>query len=772
MTRAEFRFRFTATGYLVVLMGACAAAFWPVYGTVDFATMVAGAILAGTTIAVLGAVWKWNSLVTLLVSIGAFLVLGVPLAVPGETLWGVVPTPSGLLDLITAVGLSWRQLVTIAVPVGSYQTLLVPAYVVTFAGAIAAVTLALRSRMPESALVPAISVYVLAIVLGSDAVATPLALTAGIAVLCVGWLAWMRRRRRVSRLISLSSSHADGMRRGERSLAATRSVTVAAIGIAAALVVSAGVATYALPAGAARTVARTAATPPFNPNDYPSPLSGFRSYLEPARANTALFTVSSLGSVRRLRIATMDAYNGIVYSVGTQPGDSGAFARIPDTLTQPRTSDTQRMSITIDGLSGPWLPTFGALERIGFTGTENSLRAGFYYNANTETMADVSALTGGDTYEVTAAVTPTRTLSQLATEEPGSATLPPITNGPTKIEDTVQRYVGSATTPGAKLSAALKQLAQTGYISHGIGSQVKSLSGHGADRIDALLSDSPMVGDQEQYAVTAALMARQLGFPARVVLGFTAPQNAGNGPVTFTGSDVSAWIQVQTARDGWVDVDPNPQVRPIPQKKPDQPKQISRPQSVVQPPKDDPQPDRNPPPKAHVAKQQIDHTPAWVGILLLALRVLGWTAVVGALVLSPFLAVIAAKWRRRRGRRSPRVLPRGRIAGAWHEFADAALDHGYSPHIYATRSEVAQSVGGPRPLLLASVADRSAFGRVEPTEADADQVWRAVDELRRDLNARTTRWGRVRARISLRSLGGYRGSTSRVDRADRGGNGR
>jgi hypothetical protein len=266
-----------------------------------------------------------------------------------------------------------------------------------------------------------------------------------------------------------------------------------------------------------------------------------------------------------------------------------------------------------------------------------------------------------------------------------------------------------------------------------------------------------MIGDQEQYAVTAALMARQLGFPARVVLGFTVPQNGIGDSATITGDDITAWIQVQTARNGWVDVDPNPQLRPVPEKKPERPKQITRPQSIVDPPKDPVDREQNPPPQAHVQQEKAPQLPAWLSILLAVMTVLGWVLLVAALALSPFLAVIAAKWRRRRKRRTHRALPRTRISGAWREFADAALDHGYTPPGSATRSEAAQTVGGPRSLLLASVADRSAFGRAEPTDADADQVWRAVEELRRDLDARTTRWGRWRARVSLRSLGGYRG---------------
>ncbi|HWD61418.1 MAG TPA: transglutaminase-like domain-containing protein, partial [Humibacter sp.] len=758
MKRSDVVFRFTATAYVLALTAACVAAFWPVYQSTDFVVMAVGALIAGTAVAVCATVWRWNSLVTTLVSVGVFLLIGVPLAVPGETMWGVVPTAQGFVDLLSSVALGWKQLITIAVPVGSYQALLTPAYVLAFGSCVVAVTVALRSRAAELAVVPPLVVFVLAIVLGSDAAATPLPLTVVVAGLAVGWLAWMRRRRRVSRLIALSSAHAD-VRRGERSLAATRSVVIAAVVLVLAVVASAGI-SYLVPPASARNVARTATMPPFNPRDYASPLSAFRSYLEPDRSGTAMFTVHGLGDVRRLRIATLDSYNGIVYSVGTEPGDSGAFARVPDTLSQPKASGrTSTLSITMDSLSGPWLPTFGDLEHIEFSGANaDTLRDEFYYNAVTASMADTASLSSGDSYEVTAAATPSRTIAQLAKAKPGAAAQPALTTLPSDLAETLQRYQGDATTPGAKLSTVLQRLADTGYISHGIGNEVKSLSGHGADRINALLDSVPMVGDQEQYAVTAALMARQLGFPARVVLGFDVPQDASGDDVTFTGNDISAWIQVKTAKDGWVDVNPNPQVRPIPEKKPDQPKQISRPQSVVEPPKDTTDTQENPPPQSHVAKQHVDRTPAWLGILLAVLTVLGWTLLGLALVASPFLAVVAAKWRRRRARRSTRVLPRGRITGAWNEFADSAVDHGYSPPGFATRSEVAETVGGPRPTLLASVADRAAFGRAEPDDTDADQVWRAVDELRRDLNARTTRWGRLRAKVSLRSLGGYRGS--------------
>ena len=49
--------------------------------------------------------------------------------------------------------------------------------------------------------------------------------------------------------------------------------------------------------------------------------------------------------------------------------------------------------------------------------------------------------------------------------------------------------------------------------------------------------------------------------------------------------------------------------------------------------------------------------------------------------------------------------------------------------------------------------------KAEPETAepeDAEHVWSAVDELRASLDQSTTRWGRIKARISVRSLGAVR----------------
>ncbi|WP_286279469.1 transglutaminase-like domain-containing protein [Naasia aerilata] len=289
---------------------------------------------------------------------------------------------------------------------------------------------------------------------------------------------------------------------------------------------------------------------------------------------------------------------------------------------------------------------------------------------------------------------------------------------------------------------------ENGYVSHGGAGEPFSRSGHSAERITELLTSRPMLGDAEQYAVTAALMARRLGFPSRVVVGFVA---GSDDPSNLVGADESAWIEVNAAGAGWVPIDPNPELRDVPEPEPDDATSVSRPQSVVQPPPDDQvdQDDVVPPDVSE--EDQGAQQPAWLAVLLAVLRVVGVVLVVAAVLVSPFLAILGAKWRRRRRRRNA-VEPLDRIVGGWDEFADSALDHGIDAPATATRNELAMAVGGRKPLVLASAVDRAVFAPTVPQESDVDNVWAAVADLRGDLDSGRTRWERLKALVSIRSL--------------------
>ena len=772
--RPRAGFIVASTLLLWLATGFAAAALWPSYGSMQLVVMVAVTTIVGSAIAILGAVFRWSSLLVMTSAIGAFLVLGVPLAVPSSAIAYVLPSLDGLRQLLEASALGWKQLLTISLPVGSYQTLLVPAFMVVLVVVVISLTIALRAKFGELGVLGPIALFIFAILFGPEFAQWPIQLSIGLTASVLLWLIWRRwyRRRESIRMLSVRATDSNGTPLetvADGGFVGLRTLISAGLIMAIAAIASIG-ATTLLPPTKDRVVLRSSIVQPFDPRDYPSPLSGFRKYEQPATADRTILTVLDLPRNARIRIATLDTYDGIVYSVGAPGAESpsGSFTRVPLAVDQSGVKgERATMTVTIGDYAGVWLPTVGDLVNVNFRGQDAStLLGGFYFNENSATGAVVGGLKAGDRYTLTTVLPTEPSQSEIASLRPASNDLPPIGVVPDGLSARLEEYVKGINGPGQRLVAMLAGLRADGYISHGVGPEEEpSRSGHAADRITQLLTDQRMIGDQEQYATTAALMARQLGFPARVVFGFapgqgstqvagqSSGQNSNQAETIVRGSDVSAWIEVDTTDGGWVTIDPTPAVRPIPDAVPEEALKVARPQAPVQPniPNVD-TPDAQLPPNT-VQEQPPADNPV-LTIVLRVLMALGWSVLVIAVLLSPFLTIVVAKLRRRRlRRRAPTAIQR--IAGGWDEFEDAALDHGFTPGPSPTRIEVAQVVGGVQPLVLAAVADRAVFSPGDPDDEQADQLWRSVDELRYSLDADRTTWERIKSLVSLRSLGGY-----------------
>lgn len=729
-------------------------ALWPIYRSPALIILVAVALTVGTAIAILGAVFRWPSIIVMLATIGGFLAVGVPVAVPSRAQFVVLPTFGGVQDLLAGVALGWKQLLTITLPVGDYQALLVPALVLVLVTVVAGLSVALRARHRELAVLAPIIVFVVATAFGPTYPDRPLDAPIALLVTVLLWLVWFRWYRRRS-AVRLLIAQAAGRKNAQKQPSETGGLGVRTA-LSAALIMAiasaaAVAASAAVPPTTDRSVLRTSIDQPFDPRDYVSPLSGFRGYLQPARAESVLFDVAGLPDGARLRLATLDTYDGVVYSVGSArvTSQSGSFTLVPSRFDQSAVAGEQvTLDVSVRDYTGVWVPTVGKFESVRFDGADaDALRDSFYYNDVSGTAAVIDQLRPGDGYELTAIIPTEPDAAELAQVAPGSAAVPEPIDAPDAVTARLDDYVSGYDSPGERLVAMLDGLARDGYVSHGGDDEPSSRSGHALDRITQLLTDPRMIGDGEQYAVTAAIMAGQLGFPARVVVGFVPD----GGEVR--GQDVSAWIEVNTAQYGWITVDPNPPIRDIPEEIPEENSQVARPQTIVPPPvvENDPADRQTTPDSEQVLAPDLDPI---LQTVLAVLRIAGWVALGAVILLAPFLIVIAAKVRRRRlRRRSPDVTQR--ITGGWQEFEDSVIDHGLSPAASSTRSEIAAIAGGVQSQVLAAVADRATFAPDEPLQADADNVWRVVDELEEMLDADLTRWARLKARISLRSLGGY-----------------
>lgn len=731
-----------------------ATALWPIYRSTAVIVLVAVALVVGTVIALAGTYFRWPSPVMMLATIASFLVIGVPLAVPAETQYGVLPTLEGVLDLVAGVALGWKQLLTITLPVGQYQALLVPALVLILVSTVVGMSIALRSRRGELAVILPVLVLLVATAFGpkfpNRPLVAPVALLA-VVLLWLVWFRWHRRRVAVRSLLSLSTESPSSERTPESGFAGLRTALSAAAIVALASTAAVG-AVAAVPPSADRTVLRTVVAQPFDPRDYVSPLSGFRSYWQAPKADSILFEITGLADGGRVRLATLDTYNGVVYSVGSDrvTSQSGSFTRVPSTFDQSSVRGTPTtVNVTIGDYSGVWMPTVGKFESVDFTSPDSaSLRDNFYYNDVSGSAAVLGGLSSGDSFALTAVVPAQPTERELASLNPGSASVPTPRDVPDELTASLEQYTAGVSGAGNRLVAALAGLKSDGYISHGIDPGLPpSRSGHAADRISQLFTDPRMIGDAEQYAVAAALMAEDIGFPARVVVGFV-PQGT-----DVTGADVSAWIEINTTQFGWVTVDPNPPLRDIPQELPQENSQIARPQTIVPPPVvESDNIDRQITPDTE--QQRTPDVNLALQAVLAILGVLGWVVLAAAIVLAPFLVIVAAKLRRRRIRRRAST-PLQRITGGWQEFENAVVDHGLVPMASSTRTEFAMVAGGVQSEVLAAIADRASFAPDAPSESDADNVWRAVDELQVSLDDGLTGWQRLKAKISVASLGGY-----------------
>ena len=733
---------------LLAALAVASAAFWPIHRDGSLLIAVAVALLAGTAVAVAGTLLRWQAWAVGLATIGSYLLLGVPAAVPGEALFGVIPTVPGLAELVSGAALGWKELLTISLPVGSYQSLLVPAFLSVLVLTVVGLSVALRSPLGELAVLAPILLFVTGILFGPEESTVPLALGLGLLTAVLAFLVHRRARRHTEALLRLNAS-TPLESRGDRRRAGLRTV----LGAALVLAVAAGGATAATalaPVPASRTVLRTAVDVPFDPREHPSPLSAFRRWFAPDRIDATQLTVTGLAEGDRIRVAALDTYDGVVFTVGNGEAGSvsGTFTRVPSAVdVSDEPGERVRVGVTVGGYRGVWVPDVGMLERLDFTGPgSGALDDAFYYNAESGTAAVLPALPEGAAYTIDAVVADTAADEEIAGLRPGAAPVPEITVVPDELDATIDAFAGASGTPGERLAAVVAGLRENGYVSHSGPDEPFSRSGHSADRITELLTSAPMLGDAEQYATAAALMARRIGFPSRVVVGFTAGDEG-----DVRGSDATAWVEVSVAGGGWVAVDPNPEVRPVPDREPDDATSVSRPQSIVQPPPEEQIEQQEAAPPDVAEEEPEPQQPLWLTVLLVVLRVLGTLLLVLAILAAPFLGILGAKLARRRRRRTA-PDPLGRISGGWAEFADAATDHGVDAPRTATRNEFAMAVGGRPPLVLAAAVDRATFAPVAPVASDADAVWASVEELRRDLATGKTRWERIRALLSLRSF--------------------
>ena len=264
-------------------------------------------------------------------------------------------------------------------------------------------------------------------------------------------------------------------------------------------------------------------------------------------------------------LAGLDAYDGSIWSFtrtfhptgGRVPPAVGAFAD----LRQPLATGHYKILRTLDF---PWMPYVDRPANV------TGLPAGFGFDALTGMIVPESALTAGATYTVvsqpTAVTLATLGAGQLnlgfvASPDPAD-TLVPVDeqaslSGVIKI---LQRQTGATAAVPLTFLHAVAEEFRTQYrrLAPSMANDTTF-----ADAVNAVVTNHKAT--PEEFATVFALIARQLGVPARLVTGFRlagpgstpAPTVPGK-TYTVTSADAWTWVELPVNGLGWVVADPTP----------------------------------------------------------------------------------------------------------------------------------------------------------------------------------------------------------------------
>lgn len=787
-------------GAIVATVALAAAAAWPIYHTTRVAAVAAIGLLIGAG-AVLGAKrlkWRWWSAIGL--AFGGYVLTVVAVAVPSAATdpgRAVRATLTSVAGIVT----SWKLLLTVSLPAGSYQGVLVPFFVTVIVGSLVATALATSQRQSAPwAVAPLLAMVIFGAAFGTDATGPDIVI--GPATIPAPWnvvigglavivsATWLVGRARIARstALRLARAQASTVKQSleSRALMVRRQIVAGALVVVA---IGAGVAAAPI-AGTLgpRDALRESVDPVLLLHRQPSPLAGYRLNATGVGYGTDLFSISETAGVDRIRIATLDTYDGQTFHVGGD-AESERFAR------QPGQQDA-RIQITIgSGYSGLWVPVVDATGGAPhFEGARAEALGDAYYASKlldaavvvtTESSKGVG-LRAGDTYSVGTEVS-TGTLASLSSQT-GADPLVSAQDYPSMAEWVDAQGIGRS---GADLSELVDRLRSRGYVSHSTYADAAaaewiaalkadssytfapSRSGHSAARVDELFvalleqerragvgaSDDLLVaaiGDDEQFATAAALLARYLGFESRVVIGVRVGAALEGSSVpscvdTCTGANVTAWTEVRGSSGPWVALDATPQYKVIPTRIKEGTRMPENATEVIQQGAKVLEPPSSQSDATESSNPDVQDSPAPKSANVEALLAVLMVALAGVLLVLPLVVFPVAKvirrgWRRRAG------VPEVAMVGAWDELLDTYTDLGLEIPYGLTRAELADVLERPAAATLAAVIDRAVFAEHPPGTEESAATWDILTVERREVAAAAPWTRRLRAMVTPASF--------------------
>jgi transglutaminase-like putative cysteine protease len=483
---------------------------------------------------------------------------------------------------------------------------------------------------------------------------------------------------------------------------------------------------------------------PAYPQPTASPLDFVSAWL--GSPDDVLFSVTPPVS-RNIRLAVLDRFDGRQWTSSARYAPAGG--RVPPDRNTRAPAGATRQDIEVNTLPGSFLPHLDRPVRLSGAGLGVDVADG--------TLITTVPLVPGRRYTVVSATAPDLPAAELAglrvatgPQADAARALP--AGLPAPIAEAARATGRGASTPFQQAYRLER------YLRSRLRYDPAAPAGHTYGHLVYFLGQSH-TGTSEQFATLFAVLARVLGLPSRVVVGFRAPRPgaAAGAPGAdarvgaVRAGDVLAWPEIAFAGAGWVPFYPTPaaadtgggQVATSAQGEP-----TGRAQRVAAAAAVPTAPTGAPPPVGAARE------PRWP---LVGAAVGGVVAAGGAGYLA--LAVTAPVLRRRR-RRTARDS-RERVVGAWHDAIESLDRAGVPVPPTVTPTEVVErgravvGAAGREPLAdLANLATTALYAADAVGPGEADAAWRCGGRLRAELRRATPVGRRARRRLAPGRLRG------------------
>lgn len=277
-----------------------------------------------------------------------------------------------------------------------------------------------------------------------------------------------------------------------------------------------------------------------------SPLVDIRTRLVD-QASTEVFRVKS--PVRSYwRLTALETFDGRIWSSSRKY--RRASGKLGSTVSERETTSVKvNQRFSIENLNSIWLPA--AFRPTAISGTPAR------YDAESASLLTESANAIGQSYDVVSAV-PRVDAAALATataEIPtdiASTYLALPVDFPAQVRSLAGDVVANAGTPYAA-AKRLQDFFRGGAFTY----DLDVPPGHGNDALQRFLFQTKR-GYCEQFAGAYAAMARAVGLPSRVGVGFTTGELGPDGFYSVRGYNGHAWPEVYLSGFGWISFEPTP----------------------------------------------------------------------------------------------------------------------------------------------------------------------------------------------------------------------